>query len=65
VGADMGAALRINNEKQAYTLTDKGTWISFKNQLNNLMILVEEDVILMNPYSAILVNPEGFPKKKL
>jgi tungstate transport system substrate-binding protein len=61
-GAGMGAVLRMSNEKQAYTLTDRGTWIAFKNQLNNLMILVEGDPILMNPYSAILVNPEKFPR---
>ncbi|MBS7658000.1 MAG: substrate-binding domain-containing protein [Candidatus Bathyarchaeia archaeon] len=62
-GAGMGAVLRMTNEKQGYTLTDRGTWLSFKNQLNNLEVLVEGDPILMNPYSIILVNPEKYPQR--
>ncbi|MBS7655832.1 substrate-binding domain-containing protein [Candidatus Bathyarchaeota archaeon] len=62
-GAGMGAVLRMTNEKQGYTLTDRGTWLSFKNQLNNLEVLVEGDLILMNPYSIIPVNPEKYPQR--
>jgi len=57
-GSGMGVALRMANEKQAYILTDRGTWISFKDQLSNLKILVEGDQVLLNPYAAIPVNPE-------
>jgi tungstate transport system substrate-binding protein len=62
-GAGMGAVLRMANEKNAYTLTDRGTWLSFKTQLNNLAVLVEGDSILMNPYAIILVNPEKYPQR--
>ncbi len=57
-GAGMGAVLRMANEKKAYTLTDRASWSSFKNQLPNLVIHVKGDVILLNPYALILVNPE-------
>lgn len=62
-GAGMGAVLRMTNEKQGYTLTDRGTWLSFKTQLNNLAVLVEGDPILMNPYSVIPVNHEKYPQR--
>jgi tungstate transport system substrate-binding protein len=62
-GAGMGTVLRMANEKGAYTLTDRATWLSFKNQLRNLKVLVEDDVILMNPYAIILVNPEKYPQR--
>lgn len=62
-GAGMGTVLRMANEKKAYTLTDRATWLSFKNQLTNLRALVEGDVILLNPYAIILVNPEKYPQR--
>jgi tungstate transport system substrate-binding protein len=62
-GAGMGTVLRMANEKGAYTLTDRATWLSFKNQLTNLKVLVEGDVILLNPYAIILVNPEKWPQR--
>ncbi|MGB9717377.1 MAG: substrate-binding domain-containing protein [Thermoproteota archaeon] len=62
-GAGMGAVLRMANEKKAYTLTDRATWLSFKNQLKSLKALVEGDVILLNPYAVILVNPEKYPQR--
>jgi len=61
-GAGMGTVLRMANEKRAYTLTDRGTWLSFKSQLTNLAVLVENDEILLNPYGAIPVNPERHPQ---
>ncbi len=61
--AGMGAVLRMANEKEAYTITDRATWLSYKDQLKNLKILVENDNILLNPYSIILVNPEKFPQR--
>jgi len=62
-GAGMGTVLRMANEKQAYTLTDRGTWLSFKRQLTNLTVLVENDEILLNPYGAIPVNSEKYPQR--
>ena len=56
-GAGMGATLSIASELDAYTLTDRGTWLSFGNK-RELMSLLEESDALFNPYSAILVNPE-------
>ena len=54
-GAGMGAVLRMTNEKNAYTLTDRATWLSFRSQLPHLTLLVEKDRILLNPYALILV----------
>ena len=62
-GAGMGTVLRMANEKGAYTLTDRATWLSFKNQLTNLKVLVEGDVILLNPYAIILLNPGKYPQR--
>ncbi|MEM2954049.1 MAG: substrate-binding domain-containing protein [Candidatus Bathyarchaeia archaeon] len=62
-GAGMGTALRMANEKKAYTLTDRATLMSFKSQLANLQVLVEGDVVLLNPYAVILVNPEKYPQR--
>lgn len=62
-GASMGAVMRLANDKSAYTLTDRATWLSFKNQLTNLRVLVQGDVILLNPYAIILVNPEKYPQR--
>jgi tungstate transport system substrate-binding protein len=62
-GASMGTVLRMSNEKRAYTLTDRATWISFKNQLTNLGVLVQGDIVLLNPYAVILVNPEKYPQR--
>jgi len=62
-GAGMGTVLRMTNEKKAYTITDRATWLSFKNQMVNLKVLVEGDSILLNPYAIILVNPEKYPQR--
>jgi len=53
----------MSNEKGAYTLTDRATWLSFKSLLVNMAILVQGDKILLNPYAVILVNPEKYPKR--
>jgi tungstate transport system substrate-binding protein len=55
-GQGMGATLRIADEKQAYTMTDRGTYLSQQESIS-LIILVEDDEILFNPYGVILVNP--------
>ncbi len=59
-GSGMGETLTIANQKEAYTLTDIGTYLAFKSQLN-LVQLVTEGGELMNRYSAIAVNPEKNP----
>lgn len=56
-GAGMGATLNIASELEAYTLTDRGTWLSFGNKRGLDMLLGEAEA-LFNPYSLILVNPE-------
>jgi tungstate transport system substrate-binding protein len=63
VGSGMGAALNTTSSLNAYTLADRGTWISFKNK-GNLEILVEGDSRLFNQYGVILVNPERHPHVK-
>jgi len=63
-GAGMGATLNTASGLKAYTLTDRGTWISFKNR-GNLTILVEGDRRLFNQYGVILVNPAKHPHVKI
>lgn len=55
-GAGMGATLNTASAMDAYALTDRGTWISFRNR-GSLDLLVEGDRRLANPYGVILVNP--------
>ena len=55
-GQGMGAVLIIANEKQAYTLTDRGTQIAFDDKIN-LEILYQGDEVLFNPYHIMAVNP--------
>lgn len=56
VGQGMGAVLNIANEKQAYTLTDRGTQIAFADKLD-LIVVFEGDASLFNPYHVMAVNP--------
>jgi tungstate transport system substrate-binding protein len=56
-GSGMGATLTMANEKQAYTLTDMGTYVSYKSKLN-LVPIVDKGAILLNVYSVIVVNPD-------
>ena len=60
MGQRMGGTLNIAARLDAYTLTDRATWANFKNR-QNLEILTEDDPALYNPYSSILVNPDGWP----
>ena len=60
-GQGMGQTLGIASEKQAYTLTDRGTYLAFKKRVA-LEILVERDRPLLNIYSVMKVNPSRFPK---
>ncbi|GAB7078378.1 ABC transporter substrate-binding protein [Megalodesulfovibrio paquesii] len=66
-GQGMIATLNMAGEKQAYTLTDRGTWITFADKMgdtNPLTILVEGDKALFNQYSVLTVNPAQCPKVK-
>ncbi|HOC44991.1 MAG: substrate-binding domain-containing protein [Syntrophorhabdaceae bacterium] len=60
-GLGMGQTLNVANEKRAYTLADRGTYLALKKRLD-LPILVEGDAILLNIYHVIEVNPVKFPK---
>ena len=57
IGQGMGAALNTASASNAYVLTDRGTWLSFKNR-GELVIAVEGDQRLFNQYGVMLVNPE-------
>jgi tungstate transport system substrate-binding protein len=59
-GQGMGATLIISSEKQAYTLTDRATYLANQENLE-LEILVEGDAVLLNVYHVITVNPEAWP----
>ena len=59
-GSGMGATLNVAVGMDAYTLTDRGTWIAFGNKRRH-GILVEGADELFNPYGVILVNPERHP----
>ncbi len=60
-GQGMGATLIIASEKQAYTLTDRATYLA--NSVNlELVILVEGDAVLLNVYHVMTVNPEKWPE---
>jgi len=54
-GSGMGQTLLMTNEKQAYTLTDIGTFVTYKSKLN-LVPLVDQGDILLNVYSVMVVN---------
>ncbi len=60
-GQGMGASLIVASEKDAYTLTDRATYLANKDNLQ-LEILLEGDTSLLNVYHIITVNPEKWPK---
>jgi len=62
-GSGMGATLNIAVGKQAYALTDRGTWLAFANK-SDLKVLVEGDDELFNQYGVMLVNPAKHPNVK-
>lgn len=62
-GSGMGTTLNTAVGKHAYTLTDRGTWLSFANK-SDFEVLVEGDPKLFNQYGVILVNPEKHPRVK-
>ena len=60
IGAGMGAALNMSSSINAYTLSDRGTWLSFGNK-GELEIVFSGHKDLQNPYGLIPVNPERHP----
>ena len=62
-GQGMGATITMADEEEAYTLTDRGTWLKFKNDADldiELNIVCEGAKDLLNQYGVIAVNPEMF-----
>jgi tungstate transport system substrate-binding protein len=71
LGQGMGDTLIFANEKEAYTIADRGTYLSMKDKLPNLTVLVggasikeNSDQSLLNPYGVIAVNPARYPHVK-
>jgi len=63
IGGGMGAALNTASAMNAYTLSDRGTWLSFGNKAD-LAVLVEGDPKLLNRYDVILLDPQKHPEAK-
>jgi tungstate transport system substrate-binding protein len=63
IGQGMGAALNTAQASNGYVLSDRATWIHFKNK-GDLEIVVEGDKRLFNQYGVMLVNPEKHPNVK-
>src|SRR5206468_5099694 len=57
----MGQTLGIANDRRAYTITDRGTWLAFQKRIS-LLILVEKDKPLLNIYSVMEINPANGPR---
>ena len=60
IGQGMGQTLTVAGEKQAYTLTDRATYATYKDK-TGLEIMVEGAAELLNPYGVIAVNPKKYP----
>ena len=71
LGQGMGETLTFANEQGAYTLSDRGTYLSMRDKLPNLIIVVggntlaeNKDKSLLNPYGVLAVNPDKHPGVK-
>jgi tungstate transport system substrate-binding protein len=62
-GCGMGPALNIGSASNAYVLSDRGTWLNFKNR-GDLKVVVEGDRTLFNPYGVMVVDPARHPHVK-
>jgi tungstate transport system substrate-binding protein len=60
-GQGMGQTLGIANDRRAYTITDRGTWLAFQKRIS-LPILAEKDKPLLNIYSVMEINPANGPR---
>lgn len=66
VGQGMSKTLRIANEKQAYAITDRGTWLSLRDRdLIDMKIVFEGDPVLFNQYGVMAVNPDKYPHVRI
>ena len=63
IGQGMGAALNTASADDGYVLSDRGTWLAFRNK-GDLVIAVEGDKHLFNQYGVMLVNPQKYPTVK-
>ena len=63
-GCGMGPALNIAASSGGYVVTDRGTWLAFKNRAD-LVVLVEGDTKLFNQYGVMVVNPAKHPQTKV
>ncbi len=63
IGGGMGAALNAASAMGAYTLSDRGTWLSYGNKIG-MKIVLEGDRHMLNLYDVILLNPETHPQAK-
>ena len=61
VGQGMGKTLQIANEIDAYTMTDRGTWLAYQSKLD-IELVFADDPPLFNPYGIIAVNPARHPE---
>jgi tungstate transport system substrate-binding protein len=61
VGQGMGRTLQIADQMNAYTLTDRGTWLAYRGNLQ-IRMLFEGNPPLLNPYGIIAVNPARYPE---
>ena len=62
-GQGMGATIQLADEKKAYCLADRGTYIAYEKKID-IVILCEGDMRLLNPYGIIAVNPDRHPHVK-
>ena len=60
----MGSTLMMSSEKQAYTLSDMGTFLAYKGKID-LVPMVDSGAILLNVYSAIAVSPGKNPETNI
>lgn len=63
IGGGMGAALNAASAMAAYTLSDRGTWLSYRNKVG-MKIVLDGDRRLLNLYNVILLNPQTHPRAK-
>ncbi len=59
IGQGMGKAIQMANELGAYTIADRGTWLSYKDK-TDLKVLYQGDDSLFNPYGIIAINPKRY-----
>ncbi len=63
-GSGMEATLRVANEKVAYTLIDRATWLAHQKEISGLKALSEGDPEMFNPYAVIVVSQVKYPHVK-